>query len=167
MSPQELEVLNWFKFAWPGPLVRESQWLFAFGESIHFIGLCLLLGSMLFVDLRLMGYFKKFSVRAVLAYVPFAILGFVLCASTGWLFFTSNPAMYWENTAFIVKMVAVLLAGLNALIFTVWEHPKVVALGPGEDAPPSARFFAAASLLLWFTVLLLGRWLPIFTVGTN
>ena len=57
-----------FKNLWPGPLVRESGWLFPFGEAMHFIGLCLLLGSMFIIDLRLMGWFKSISVRAALSF---------------------------------------------------------------------------------------------------
>ena len=167
MTQREFEILQWFKFAWPGPWVRESNWLFAFGESMHFIGLCLLFGAMIFVDLRLMGFYKQIPVKAVLSLLPFAIMGFVINAASGWLFFTSNPALYYENPAFIAKMILVLLAGLNALAFTIWEHRKVLVLGPGEDAPAAARVLAAASLLLWFAILLLGRWLPLFTVSVN
>lgn len=167
MTQGEYEILQWIKFAWPGPLVRESKWVFAFGEMMHFVGICMLFGSLLFVDLRIMGFYKRLSVKSVLSFLPFALLGFLICAATGWLFFASNPVVYATNPAFLGKMTLVLLAGLNALAFTVWEHRKVVLLGPGEDAPGTARFFAATSLLLWLGVLLLGRWLPLFTVGTN
>ncbi len=167
MSEREVAMLEWFKQCWPGPMVRDSVWMFAFGESMHFIGLCLLFGSMLVVDLRLMGFYKQISVGAALAFLPFALAGFLINAASGWLFFTSAPAMYWENSAFHLKMWLIVLAGLNALAFTLWEHRKVSLLGPGEDTPLAARALAGVSLLLWFSVLLLGRWLPLFTVGTN
>ncbi len=167
MSQQEFEILQWIKFAWPGPLVRESKWLFVFGETAHFMGICLLFGALIFIDMRIMGFFKRLPVKAVLSFVPYAILGFVICAASGWVFFTSNPVVYYTNGAFIAKMSFVLLAGLNAVAFTIWEHPKVALLGPGEDAPAMARTLAATSLILWVGVLLLGRWLPLFTVGTN
>ncbi len=159
--------LEWFKQAWPGPITRSTSWLFPFGEILHFIGLCLLLGSLIFIDLRLMGYFKSHSVKSVLSLLPYALFGFLLNAISGWFFFTSTPQVYMGNWAFIWKMMLILLAGLNAAAFTIWEHPKVVHIGPGEDTPTSAKVFAASSLALWFVVLLLGRWLPIFTVSAN
>jgi hypothetical protein len=164
LNPSQLE---WFKQAWPGPLVRSTSWLFSFGEIIHFIGLCILLGSLLFIDLRLMGYFKKLSVGSVLSLLPYTLFGFLLNAASGWIFFTSNPASYMENPAFILKMFLVLLAGINAAAFTLLEHRSMMLLGPGEDTPIVTKALAASSLLLWFGVLLLGRLLPIFTVGTN
>ena len=164
LNPHQLELL---KQAWPGPIVRSTSWLFSFGEIVHFIGLCLLLGSLLVIDLRLMGFFKNLSVRSVLSFLPYAVVGFVLNAASGWIFFTSNPASYMENPAFLLKMLLIGLAGLNAVAFTVLEHRSMLLLGPGEDTPVLTKVSAGASLALWFAVLLLGRWLPIFTVGTN
>lgn len=164
MNPAQLE---WFKQAWPGPLVRSTSWFFSFGEILHFIGLCLLLGSLLVIDLRLMGFFKKLSVRSVLSFLPYTLFGFLLNAASGWIFFTSNPASYIENPAFLLKMGLIALAGVNALAFTLLEHRRMLLIGPGEDTPALSKALAASSLLLWFGVLLLGRWLPIFTVGTN
>jgi energy-coupling factor transporter transmembrane protein EcfT len=163
----EADIIQWSKAAFPGPLVRDSQWLFVFAESIHFVGLCLLIGAMLVIDLRLMGFYKKLTGRAVLNFVPFAVLGFGLCALTGWTMFTSNPQAYLDNTAFKVKLFLIVLAGLNAALFTVVEHTKVLALGPGDEAPSMARTLAIVSLGMWFVILLLGRWLPVFTIGTN
>ena len=160
-------VIAWFKAAWPGPLVRTSGWLFPFGEVIHFIGLCLLFGSLIFIDLRLMGWFKELSVKAVLALVPYAMIGLTMNMLSGWLFFTSAPDTYLENPAFIVKMILVFLATANAVFFTLYEQRKVAMIGPGESAPRMAQILAGSSLGLWLLILLIGRWLPIFTVGTN
>lgn len=167
MNWNDPAVVAYFKDLWPGPLVRQSGWLFPFGESMHFIGLCLLFGSLIFVDLRLMGFFKELPVKSTLTLVPYAILGLVINMASGWLFFTSAPGSYLENPAFILKMFLVLVATLNAIAFTIWEHRKVSLIGPGESAPRSAQILAGSSLFLWLFVLLLGRWLPIFTIGTN
>lgn len=163
----EAEVLNYIKEMWPGPETRTLRWLFPFGESMHFIGICMLFGSLTVIDLRLMGFLRQMPVKAVLPLIPFALLGFAICAGTGWLFVTSNPGVYWSNWAFVAKMTIILLAGLNALVFTFWEHAKVAAIGANEDVPGAVRFFGGASLVMWTCVLLLGRWLPLFTVGTN
>lgn len=159
--------LEWFRQAWPGPIVRSTSWLFSFGEILHFIGICLLLGSLLFIDLRLLGFYRSISVKSVLALLPWTLFGFLLIASSGWIFFTSNPASYVENPAFLVKMLLILLAGLNAAAFTLIEHRAMLKIGPGGDTPMITKVLAGSSLVMWFAVLLLGRLLPIFTVGTN
>ncbi len=160
-------MLEWFKAAWPGAEVRGTSWLFSFGETLHFMGLCILLGALLVVDLRLMGFFKRLPVKSVLAFLPYAVFGFLINAATGWLFFTSNPSLYYGNPAFRIKMLLILLAGINALVFTVMEHRRVATLGPGMETPTLTKWTAAMSLILWFGVLLLGRLLPVFTVSVN
>jgi hypothetical protein len=163
----EQEIITWFGTLWPGPQVKASHWAFSFGETLHFVGLCVLLGAMLFVDLRLLGFYKSIPVKAVLAVLPWAIVGFLINASTGWLFFTSNPGLYWGNSAFRIKVLLILFAGINALIFTVVEHRQVAHIGPGEDTPTFTKATAALSLVLWFGILLIGRMLPLFTISVN
>ena len=163
----EKEIVAWFGTLWPGPVVRASHWMFSFGETLHFVGLCILLGAMLFVDLRLLGFFKSIPVKSVLAVLPWGIVGFLINASTGWLFFTSNPGLYWDNSAFRIKLLLILIAGINALIFTVIEHRQVALIGPGGDTPVFTKTTAALSLILWFGILLIGRMLRLFTVSVN
>ncbi len=163
----EAEIIAWFGTLWPGAESRASHWMFSFAETLHFVGLCVLLGAMLFVDLRLLGFFKSIPVKSVLAVLPWAIVGFVINASTGWLFFTSNPGLYWGNAAFRIKVLLILAAGINALIFTVVEHRQVAHIGPGEDTPTFTKTTAALSLVLWFGILLIGRMLPLFTISVN
>jgi energy-coupling factor transporter transmembrane protein EcfT len=160
-------MLEWFKQAWPGPAVRASAWMFGFGETLHFMGICLLFGSLLVVDLRLLGFYRSLPVKAVLKFVPYAIVGFLILAATGWMFFTSNPAAYYGNPAFRMKMLAIALAGLNALVFTVWDHRKVVLVGEGQDTGMGTQIIAGTSLALWLAALALGRMLPLFVVGEN
>jgi len=163
----EAEILDWFSRLWPGPLARNSDWLFGFAEILHFIGLCVLFGALLLVDLRLLGFFRRLPVKSVLPFTQWAVIGFLINLATGWLFFTATPAVYWGNPAFQMKMAMSLLAGLNALVFTVVEHRKVAVLGPGEDTPPLTQVTAALSLTLWLGVLVFGRMLPVFTVSQN
>lgn len=167
MTPFDKAMTDWFSHAWPGPLLRQSAWMFAMGETLHFVGLCLLLGALIFIDLRLLGFFKQLPGKSVLALVPYAVVGFLINLSTGWAFFTSLPAMYWGNWAFWLKMSLILLAGINMLVFTIVEHRHVAKLGPGEDTSQMTKVTAVLSLGFWLLVLLLGRLLPVFTVSQN
>ena len=163
----EAEIIHWFSLAWPGPLMRGTDWQFGFSETLHFMGLCLLFGALIVVDVRLLGFFKELPVKAVLPFIQFAIIGFLINLATGWSFFTSNPSLYWGNPAFRMKLLLILLAGINALVFTVVEHRRVALLPPGEDTPALTKITAALSLSLWTGVLVFGRLLPIFTLSVN
>lgn len=158
----EVEILHAIRETWLGETVRESRWLFAAGETLHFIGLSMMVGALLIVDLRLLGFMHSVPMRAALAFLPFAIIGFVINLLTGIEFFTNDPFMYWPNPAFRLKMFLILVAGLNALIFAVMEHRHVLVLGDKEQTSLFTKATAVLSLSLWLTVLLLGRLLPSF-----
>jgi hypothetical protein len=163
----EAEVLQWIKELPIGAAVRQSRWLFALGETLHFIGLCLMVGGLLIVDLRLLGYIRRIPMRAALAFLPFVFVGFLINLATGTEFFMTDPFMYWPNPAFKLKMFMVLLGGVNALVFTVMEHRHVLVLGRDEHASPLGKITAGASLAIWFCVILLGRLLPTFEGSTS
>ncbi len=148
--------------SWLGQVTREYAPIFTTGLVIHFIGLCLLLGAMLVIDLRLLGVGKQTPIKAVLALLPVAITGFAMNLATGIVFFCFDPFGYWQNPAFRIKMTLVLIAGLNALWFTFAEHRRLAAAPPGHSAPIAARICAGLSLFLWFSVILFGRLIVAF-----
>jgi hypothetical protein len=147
---------------WLGDYTRHNSWVYTLGLVIHFIGLCLLLGGMLVIDLRILGIAKRVPIGAVLALLPVAITGFVLNLLTGIMFFCFDSFGFWGNPAFKVKMVLVLLAGLNALWFTFAEHRRLAATLSGFNTSVLTKFSAAASLFLWFSVILFGRLIVAF-----
>jgi hypothetical protein len=91
-----------------------------------------------------------------------AIVGFVLNLLTGIMFFCFDPERFGGNPAFQVKMLLVLVAGLNALWFTFAEHGKVSHLVAGARLPLVVRISASLSLLLWFGVIVAGRMIVAF-----
>ena len=107
---------------------------------------------------RLLGMAKKFSFAAVYQLLPMGILGFGINLATGMMFFVASPEQYIKNVSFHWKMVFVLLAGINALYFMLVDEPWSV--GPGEDAPITAKFVAASAIFLWLGVLFFGHMLP-------
>ena len=163
----EAEVLHWIKELPLGAAVRESRWMFAAGETFHFFGLCLLVGGLLIVDLRLLGFIRRVPMRAALAFLPFAIVGFLINLVTGIEFFVTDPFMYWPSPAFKLKMFLIVLAGLNALVFTVMERRHMLVLADDENTGAYVKATAGISLSLWLAVLLLGRLLPAFEGSTS
>src|SRR5882762_1010193 len=145
----ETEILHWIRDTWLGEAVRHSRWMFATGETLHFIGLSMLVGGILVVDLRLLGFIRRVPIRAALAFLPFVIAGFLINLATGIVFFSADPMMYWPNPAFKLKMFLILLAGLNALVFMVLEERHALRLRDDEGTGRLAKVTAGLSLGLW------------------
>ncbi len=143
-----------------GAFVVGVKWVWPTCETLHFIGLSLLFGVAALVDLRMLGMLKSVPFHALHRMLPWGILGFGLNTITGMLFFVGAPQQYTQNTVFQWKMVLILLAGLNVLYFTVLDEPWV--LGPGDDAPLTAKAVAVSALVLVLGVLYCGRMLPFF-----
>jgi hypothetical protein len=141
-----------------GSFVVSVKWVWPTCETLHFIGLSLLFGVAALVDLRILGMLKSVPFHAVHRMMPWGILGFGLNTITGMLFFVGAPQQYTQNTVFEWKMALILLAGLNVLYFTIFDAPW--ELGPGDDAPFTAKAVAVSALVLVLGVLYCGRMLP-------
>ena len=142
-------------------VIDYSRWVWPILEDLHFLGLILLLGTIGALNLRILGFLKQLPLAPLHRFIPWGIAGFIINIITGLLFFIGMPGFYVVNVVFQIKMLTILVAGANLLLFyctgafLVWEQ-----LGPREDAPPFAKFIAATSILLWFAVIVLGRYIP-------
>ena len=141
-----------------GSFVTDTPWMWPTCETLHFIGLSLLLGVVFLVDLRVLGVMKGVSFASLHRLLPWAALGFGVNVTTGILFFVGIPGQYIHNKAFYWKVALVMLAGANALYFTLFDEPW--SLGPKEDAPLTAKFAAASAVVLWVAVMYCGSMLP-------
>ena len=135
-------------------------WWWAFIMVLHFVGLALLIGTIGALDIRIMGFAKQLPIAPLHKFVPWAMAGLGINIATGMLAFIGQPQNYIYNAAFWLKMLALLLLGLNVGAFYLTGiFDKVEHLGAGEDAPMSAKLIAASSLFLCFAVLTLGRYI--------
>jgi len=145
-------------------LMLISKWWWAFMMDLHFIGLALLIGTVGILNLRMLGFAKQLPVAPLHRLTPWAMGAFGINTLTGILAFIGMPNYYTFNVAFWLKMLALLLLGLNVAAFYLTDaFHSVEHLGPGEDAPLLAKFLAATSLVLWFAVIALGRYIQPFT----
>jgi len=150
-----LPFFEWCETTSLGLLVRESVWLFPVIEAVHLLGLCMLGGTLLVVDLRLLGRGLTATPVAVLArhVRPWLISAVAVMIATGVLLFLSESVKCYYSQAFWVKITTLPLA----LIFTFAIRQRVIGV---EGVPRSAeRLTGAASLLLWFVVAAAGRWI--------
>lgn len=134
-----------------------SSWGWPLIESLHFIGLSLLLGCVGVFDLRMLGMAKGIDFRQLHRLVPFGVAGYLLNVTTGAMFLVSAPDQYLYNPAFQTKLALMLLAGLNMLLFYT-STAKAVYHQSGElAAPDRARVIAGISLACWCGVIICGR----------
>ncbi len=141
-----------------GSFVTDTPWMWPTCETLHFIGLTLLLGVVFLVDLRVLGLMRGVSFASLHRLLPWAAIGFGVNVITGMLFFVGIPGQYIHNVSFYWKIGLAMLAGLNALYFTVLDEPW--SLGPGEEAPLTAKVAAVSAMLLWVGVMYFGSMLP-------
>jgi len=145
-------------------LMTATKWWWAFMMDLHFVGLALLIGTVGILDLRMLGFAKQIPIGPLHRLVPWAMAGFGINLVTGVLAFTGMGDYYTYDWAFWLKMLAILLLGLNvAAFYLTGAFESVEGLGPGDDAPPLAKFIAASSLVLWFMVITLGRYIQSFS----
>jgi uncharacterized membrane protein len=142
-----------------GDAMVNLTWGWPACETIHFVGLSLLFGVVLLVDLRMLGFMKSIPFSTLHRLLPWGILGFGVNVVTGILFFIgAPPTFYVDNPTFIWKLVLILVAGANALYFTVFDQPW--ALGSDDTPPMAAKVAAASGIVLWTGVIYCGQMLP-------
>jgi hypothetical protein len=157
-----LSFAQWLEtFGLRGPV--HIRWVWPALEAVHFLGLALLLGPVLMLDLRMLGVAKQLPAGPLHKFVPCSLAGFGLALITGVCFILGRPTNYVDNIFLYLKIPALLLAGINAgLFYLTRTNQRVQTLGPGEDAPLVAKLFAGASIFLWFSVIALGRMIGIY-----
>ena len=142
------DILLWMETSALGQMMRDSIWLFPLAEIMHFLGLSLLIGSLMVVDLRLLGIIKDMSFKAIYRFLPVTILGFGINVITGVLFLFTDPFRYYPNFAFRIKMGLIVLGGLNALWFQFKVHPATLNAPKNSGPDLSTRIVAVLSLVL-------------------
>jgi hypothetical protein len=137
-----------------------ETWWFPLLESIHVLAATLVFGAILTVDLRLLGLTgRRYRVSHIVGeLVPWSIGAFVVSVTTGLGLFITRADGYLDNTAFQIKLVLLLLAGVNIAIFQLRTLRTVAAWDQSRSVPRGAKMAGAASLALWVGVMLAGRW---------
>jgi uncharacterized membrane protein len=133
-------------------------WLWPACEALHFVGLCILFGVVLIVDLRILGLAKGLSFSSLFQLLPLGMLGFVLNFITGMAFFLASPGQYTNNVEFHRKVLFIVLAGINVLYFMLVD--ETWAMGAEDNAPLRAKLVAASAIFLWIGILYYGHMLP-------
>lgn len=150
----------WLQTSQASAWVRaESPWLWPLCETLHFVGLAVLIGSAGFLDLRLMGFVRSVPLQAIKGLRHWAVGAFLVNLATGLIFFTGSTNQYVVNPVWWAKVAFLVVAGANAAAFE-WVLGPAVTIGAGDDTPASFKIVGALSLAAWVGVLVCGRLLP-------
>jgi hypothetical protein len=152
-------ILDWLQGTGLATRIRDSLILFPLLESVHVIGLALVFGTIVIVDLRLLGVAsvaRSFQ-RMASDIMKWTWGAFALTALTGGLMFVTNATVYFHNTWFRAKIALLVLAAINVLVFELTARRTIRVWDRGRPAPPVGRAVAALSLVIWLGVIFAGR----------
>jgi hypothetical protein len=141
--------------------IHQSLWLFPMLETAHLFGIVSLVGATSALDLRLIGLTMKGEPVSRIAgrLLPWAWAGLTIQVVTGFCLFASEATRCFENKAFRIKMVMLVLTGLNALIFHQTVYRRVTSWDEAPATPLGAKLAGCCSILLWFGIVAAGRWI--------
>lgn len=155
-----LQFCIWLQHTRVGTAVRVSPWLFPTIESFHIVGLAFVIGAISRLDARLVGLYPRSSVTEVAtSAMPWARGGFVLAVVTGTLLFSSEAEGLYTNRAFRLKLLMLLLIGVNAAIFELLTRRNIDRWDVGTATPVAAKMTGVVSFTLWLCVVVAGRWI--------
>ncbi len=156
---------KWLETSQVGFAVSQSPWMFPAIETVHVIALALVVGSIAVLDLRLLD--RSWRVRSVteltLEVLPWTWASFVVAATSGFLMFTSAATKYAHDIPFRLKIVLLVLAGVNMLVFHHFTYRTVTAWDRDMPTPPAAKIAGGLSLFFWIGVVACGRWVGFTT----
>lgn len=139
-------------------VLRASVWLYPLVNTGHVVGIALLFGAIVPMDLRLIGAFRSVPLEPLAAaLVPTAVAGLLLALATGALLFATRPLDYVVEPLFGIKLALLAAAVLNALWLRLDPHWRRLGAAVGVPPRPGWRWHGALSVLLWLGVITAGR----------
>jgi hypothetical protein len=138
--------------------MRQEIWLYPSVEILHILGFVTLVGTIAVLDLRLLGISRGLSVRDLARHVmPWSLGALLVIVPTGLLMFMAHAADLIGNRAFILKLMLIAAAGMNAAAFHIGPYRTMAQWDRGVPSPPRARLHAIVSLTTWMGVIACGR----------
>ena len=162
-APDGAAWLVWLEQSGLGVAMRQWRWLYPIVEITHILGIVLLAGAAAMWDLRLLGVSRRLPVSLMARHLlPWARVGFATVLPTGLMMFVAHAGEMATNPAFQVKVILIVLALANTVLFHRRVFPTVEGWDVGRPAPVPARVAAGVSLGLWAAVIACGRLLAYF-----
>jgi hypothetical protein len=153
----------WIRSTFLHRFVQAHSWMWPTLETLHYLGLSTLIGTVGLFDLRVLGMGTSIRPAALHRLVPIGVAAYCLNILTGICFLSAFPEQYFYNPSFWWKGLFMAVAGVNVAVFYLSPAFRdVKALPPGAEAPLYAKVMAGTSLGAWIGVLICGRLLTFF-----
>jgi hypothetical protein len=149
--------LEWLQGTPFGLWVGESLWAYPLFETMHTIGMAMLVGSLGLINLRILGYKSELPIFGTQQLLPLAWIGFTLNLISGLSLFASDAVYFWESYTFRVKIALVVLGGINAAVLGRRVFRDAPAGAPAVVPTSGTKWVAATSLVFWFGAICAGR----------
>jgi hypothetical protein len=151
--------MEWLDATAGSVAIRESILLYPIIETTHVLSICLFVGLIALLDLRLAGVgLRSVPVTEIVDRIqPISLIGFALMVVSGALLFYSGPLRAYTNVFFRIKMLLIAAAGINAAVFHFTVYRSVAAWDASGPIPPRAQMAGVLSLVFWSAVIICGR----------
>jgi hypothetical protein len=149
--------LEWLQTTALGTIVAESLWGYPLFETLHTIGMAMLVGVLGLINLRILGYKPELPVLGTRDLLPLAWTGFTINLISGIALFTSDAVYFWSKYTFRIKLVLILLGGINAFVLGRAVFHRAEQNGGEATATMGVKWVAASSLVFWLGAIVAGR----------
>lgn len=151
-----MRFLEWLQFSWLGTFVAENLWAYPVLETLHVIGMTVLVGVLGLTNLRVLGYKPELPLVGTRELLPLAWGGFTVNLITGLGLFASDAVYFFNSWTFRIKILLIILAGINAAILSSRIF-RDVGVQADVELPSSTRWVAITSLIFWVGAIFAGR----------
>jgi hypothetical protein len=152
-------ICEWLESTSVAVVVKESAYGFAIVVAVHLLGLIVSVGTLLWVDLRMLGFgIRVMRISDIYhGLAPCFLAGFAVMLVSGATLFTAFATSAYSNVYFRIKLLAILLAAVNALVFHLMTQKTSTSWDDARHPPLAVRAAGLASIVLWTAVILAGR----------
>ena len=154
-----MEFLAWLETTGIANAIRTIPWMYPAFETAHYVGLSILVGGILLIDLRVLGFARGLPLKSMIGLLPFVWVGFIINVLSGSMLFIYGATNFGVNGAFQLKMAFMVVAGLNALAFDLAVRRSGGTWVAADRPPGHVKGFATLSLVFWVCVVTTGRWM--------
>ena len=151
--------LEWLESTAIAHAVIDYGWIYPALESAHYIGIACLVGAIMLIDLRLLGFAKRLPLATMITLLPWVWAGFLINLFSGSIIFIYGATNFGVNRMFWLKMSLIAVAGINAFLFEIAARRGRTSWVVTGEAPLAVKTIATLSFLLWIGVVTTGRWM--------
>ena len=149
--------LEWLQATALGTMVAESLWGYPLFETLHTLGMAMLVAALGLINLRVLGYKAELPILGTRDLLPLAWLGFTINLISGVALFTSDAVYFWNSYTFRFKLALIMLGGINAFLLGRSVFHEAQISGGRYAATTGVKWIAASSLVFWLGAIIAGR----------